>query len=389
MRILFYELRKIWRLPVVLAVAALGTLTYFGFMHPLLFDGMLQSSPVAERYEITRSWAARFGAYMDGSEFQQAKAECKALRQEADAQVAANPYLSAYGITTLDGFNAFLDAGLDPKAHALINDFVVSTRHQRFWVSEMEGLLKNWETVSPYYAEYAKNPALTPAEQARYLDAAGSRLLEGIFCGLDGTLEGYFLWWDLFATLSTALLLAPCGAAEWLNRMPALQWATRTGRRTARYRLAAALLSAVGLFVLEALVFCGIYSASGTWVFWRNPVTSFTFGDVLWFDLTYGEYFLLHLALTLCLMLGTAGMVFTLSDHSSHYISALLKAVIPVTGFAAAGVFSVTGLLTSRNPIYAAARIMGIEAAVCAALSLLGLAAGLLPLFRGQRKELL
>lgn len=120
MRILFYELRKIWRLPVVLAVAALGTLTYFGFMHPLLFDGMLQSSPVAERYEITRSWAARFGAYMDGSEFQQAKAECKALRQEADAQVAANPYLSAYGITTLDGFNAFLDAGLDPKAHALI-----------------------------------------------------------------------------------------------------------------------------------------------------------------------------------------------------------------------------------------------------------------------------
>ncbi len=389
MRIFYHELRKIWRLTHVLPIAALGVLIFFGFLYGSLFDGFLEMHPVRDRYDLAFQWTAQYGAYLDASEYEAAQAECAALREQVDAQIAADPALAAYGIVDMAALKQALSSQLAPET--AVNNFLQSGGDELYYyVETVEWALAEYVNVYEHYTECADAPGLTPAERARYREVVGQRRLDGIFSGLDNILSNYQMWCNLFAVLSVTLLLAPCGAQERLCHMPAEQWTTRTGRKVVRYRLAAALASAAILFVMETLIFGSIYTlAVGTRALWNNPVTSFLMGDILWFDLTYGGYALAGFAMTFALMLAAAGATFALSHGSDHFIAALLKAGIPAFLCAASGMLVGYRLFTTDNPLYQQFRVMGSEAILCAALCAAGLLASLLPLFTDRRKELL
>jgi len=389
MRILYYELRKIWRLPIVLAIVVLGILIYSGFLHGDIYGSHLRMPSTAAYCRISREWAEKYGTHMDEKEALDAQAVCAELRRNADEQIAAYPPLASRGITDLNAFYGFYCNEHSEEAQTLKNDFLERSNGVCILVWETETLLKNYTDWYAYYNDgggYAQ--WLTPAETARYDEVIGRRHLNGISCIRKSDFDAYLAGAAVFAVLSVTLLLMPCGAREHLNHMLAEQWPTYTGRNVIRYQLTAALLSAVGLFMLEAFTLGGIYLASQTKIFWGNPMTSFVSGDILWFELTCGGYMLVCLSMTFLLMLGTAGTVFLLSHFSNSYINVILKSGIFVFLYATAGGAAMISALTLENSLYQHVRVIGIEVILTSALCILGFLAGMFPLIC-RRKELL
>ncbi len=393
MRILCYELRRIWRLPVLLVLLALGAMQYFLFMD-FSIRYFPNGHPAIEQYELAREWTEKYGTTMEPEEYEDAKRSYEALLAEADAQIAADPRFTASGVMGWEDFRLRWNENIwqeEPPAEDLTELQELLYGEACGWIGyRIEAL----STALSFYENRAifteVLPEQTPAEQRRAAELAAGPGVSGIFpeeCTRN--LSEYMCWAGVFAVLSTAILLTPNGAQANLSRTSAEQWTTRTGRRTVWYQFAAALLSAAGLFLLEYLIFGSIYTASGAGFFWDSPTQSFLSNMRFCFDLTYGQYVLCLLGMALLLMLGTAGLAFVLSHSSTNHVSAILK-VLPL---AAAEMFGMSAVLscpfTDWNTLYQEVRVMGIEAMACGLILAIGLAAGAAFALQRARKELL
>lgn len=390
MRILYYELRKIWRLPVVMAIVFLGIVQYFLFME---FDIRFfpNGHPAAEQYGLAREWTEKYGPTMEPDEYEDAKQSYAALIAGTDARIAADARFRAHGISTWGQFSETVLQSPEAEGSGQYSDI-----RNLLYTEEYAYLGYRIEALSSALFSYeirVRNPGggfepQTAAERARAEALSAPGRMNGIFpeqCV--GNLSEYLCWASIFGVVSVAVLLGAGGTRENLSRMPGTLWSSRTGRHVAGYQFAAALLSAGLLFAAETLVYGGIYARLGTKFFWSSLTQSFLGHRCFWFDLTYGQYALCLLGFALALMLGMAGTLFALSQASDSYISAIWKA-LPVTVamiFAAAMVTQWP--FTERNELYRHVRVFGVEAVLCGLLLLAGVSAGLLAVHRAQGKE--
>lgn len=395
MRILYHELRKIWRPATLLVLLALGVMHYY-----LLMDFNIRlfpnGHPAAEQYQTAREWTEKYGFTMEPEEYADAKAEYEAMVAAVDARLASDPRFEQCGIASWKEYQAFQEQSVFQESGSAAYEAYMELRALLFGeeygfagyrLEERSNALVDYEFRQTWVTKALA--AQTPAEQARKEELLTSPRINGIFPHICAdNLSEYLCWAGIFAILSTVILLTPCGARENLSRMPAEQWPTRTGRGVCRYQFAAMLLSAAALFLLELLIFGGIYTTNGTGFFWNSPTQTFLLGDFFWFDLTYGQYVLCFLGMVFLLMLGTAGAVFALSYTSTSTISALLK-VLPLTVALIFAAAAVTGHpFTDANELYRHTRIMGVEGILCGLIWLLGVSAGAAYMCSRRRKEL-
>ena len=249
MRILFYELRKIWRLPIVAALLLLGAVQYYFFMD-FSIRFFPNGHPAAERYTLCREWTEKYGPYMEPDEYADAQESYASLLADTDARIASDPRCAAHGIASWEQFCAMvLDApDADPfgRYRSLYGPlFSSESDWLGYRVECLRSALSDYETRAACLN--ASPGTLTPAEQARYAELAAGVQLSGIFPGecIDNLSE-YLCGAGIFGVLSVAILLAPSGAREHLSRMTSGLWTTRIGRGTVFWQLGAALLSAGG-----------------------------------------------------------------------------------------------------------------------------------------------
>ena len=98
MRILYYELRIIWRLPVVLAIIFLGAVHYFLFLD-FEIRFFPNGHPAAEKYALAQEWTKKYGSTMEPDEYADAKQNYAALAAKADARIAADSRFRAHGFS--------------------------------------------------------------------------------------------------------------------------------------------------------------------------------------------------------------------------------------------------------------------------------------------------
>lgn len=395
MRILYHELRKIWRPSILLALLVLGVMHYYLFMD-FCVRFFPNGHPAAEQYQTAREWTEKYGCTMEPEEYADAKADYEAMQAEIDARLASDPRFAKYGIASWKDYQAFQeqslsrdDDGADREAYMELSALLFGEEYgfAGYRLEERFHALIDYE----FRLTWVKKTLAvqTPAEQARLEELLTASRMDGIFANICvDNLSEYACWAGIFAILSVAILLTPCGVRENLSRMPDEQWTTRAGRGICRCQFAAMLLSAAALFLLELLIFGSVYAAAGTGFFWNSPTQTFLLGDFFWFDLTYGQYVLCFLGMVFLLTLGTAGAVFTLSYSSASSISAVLK-VLPVTVALVFATAAVVGHpFTDANELYRHTRIMGVEGMLCGLVGLLGLLAGAAFVWRRGRKEL-
>ena len=106
MTLLKWELRKIWRPGILVALLLLGAVYYWLF--PQFYIEHFCNGPQAEtQFNLAADWVERYGPTLERSERAELDGQLAEEVAEFDRQIAAIPEAAAEGITDYGAFLAF------------------------------------------------------------------------------------------------------------------------------------------------------------------------------------------------------------------------------------------------------------------------------------------
>ncbi|MDR1558977.1 MAG: ABC transporter permease [Clostridiales bacterium] len=210
--------------------------------------------------------------------------------------------------------------------------------------------------------------------------------------------NGIYFLLALMILAAVAILLAPVITKDNMNGITALQYSSKTGRKTLGVQLAAMLFTAfVVAGIMSATVF-GVLIGRVWHKFLGSGLNSFY--DIYNFNLfpgNFGQYFLIVFGLILAMSLVAAMFIFLLSKLCKNYIS-LILGLVPVTGvlifisyilfkapFALTNSYSTMGI---DVPLFSLTNIPYTEVYAIGLLVAIGLTVSMLLLKKQKRAEI-
>lgn len=396
MALLKWELKKIWRPGLLLAIALIGLVFYDarpGFYLEYFWDA---SDREGAQTQLSSGWLESYGTTIEPEEQAKLDGQLEELEAEFAEQVAQIPGAAEAGITDYESYLAW-DAAhwtdLTEEEHQL--GFAVYAGTNLAMVEELIRFMENYDTLAA-----GETPEVWGGEVGDYSPAHQPSVqrvedvrAEGVFgflpvAAIDSA-DNFFHYFAIWCVFSAVLLLSPTLVRDALLRTRAMQWTSRRGRGVLNAQMGAALLSGVLLTLLNCAVYLGPFLATGALRFWKCSLISVWNAEFPWFDWTYGQYLLILLGLTFLLTLAASGFTVVLSQFSASYVAMLLKA-IPLIFVLCWGVvpwiMAGAGLFMG-SPV----RLTGLPGTefVCGALTvLLALALCMMTLRRQRRVEL-
>lgn len=396
MALLKWELKKIWRPGLLLAIVLIGLVFYDarpGFYLEYFWDS---SDWKGARTQLSAGWLEAYGTTMEPEERAQLDGQMEELEAEFAVQAAEIPGAAEAGITDYESYLTWDTAhqtGLTEEEHQL--GFAVYSKTNLAMVEELIRFMENYDTLAA-----GETPEVWGGEVGEYSPAhqPGIRRVEtvrteGVFgflpiAAIDSA-DNFFHYFAIWCVFSAVLLISPTLVRDALRRTRAMRWTSRRGRGVLNAQMGAALLSGALLTLLNCAIYLGPFLATGALRFWNCSLVSVWNAEFSWFDCTYGQYLLILLGLTFLLTLAASGFTVVLSQFSASYVAMLLKA-IPLIFVLCWGVvpwiMAGAGLFSGR-PV----RLTGLPGTefICAVLTvLLALALCMLTVRRQRRAEL-
>lgn len=391
MKLLSFEMKKIWS-PLIIAVLLVLGIVYGYLFLSFSLTNFPHGHPMIEQYDLIKSWTARYGTTMDVGERLDAEQGLSSLYSEAKEYILSDVRFSAAKIYNYDDYTAFYleaNTAVDPTPADL-------TIANLLYTEEFNYIGYRIDTVTSALIAYdIRNESLLNArydtleEQQRIENLVNNEMTNGIMAyEAVGNLDEYSRWCSIFLILSVTVLISPTLVRDRLNSIQSLQWSSKTGRCVLRRQFGAVIISAIILIVVELVIMVGLYSMLGTKYFWNSPLTSFFYGNKYWFDMSYGQYILLKIAFAVTIALGAVGIMFCLSRHSANYISLLMKLIPAFALLAVIGNSVVCALFQFGNSLYKVTHIVGIEAYCATGVCIVGIVCATLTIFRERKNEL-
>jgi len=328
----FQELKKIWRPGILLMIGLLGAMYYYIF--PSFYITYFSNGPTAEaEFELASGWLAQYGSTMEPSERTELEGQlAEEIRQfnEHLPEIPVTDQMDAAGIQDYATFETVREAHYaqrgeraDMDAEYLFNTIMNNSNYYK--IRALENYIANydWHDENSREEDFSAGPA-SQRERVLALEQGPRGFLPD--CVVTSTTE-YAQHLAVWVVLSVVLLLSPTLVRDRLNRTRAMQWASRRGRRVLHSQFAAGLCSAVGLTVVNLVIYTIPLLGRGPQVFWNCPLFNWSRSIYTWFDGTYGQYLLFLLGLLGLLGIAAGGLTLFLSQYSGNYISMLLKAI--------------------------------------------------------------
>ena len=143
---------------------------------------------------------------------------------------------------------------------------------------------------------------------------------------MDST-NSYLKYLAQWTAISVILLLSPTLVRDRLRRTRPIQWSSRRGRRVLHTQLAAGLVSALLLSVVNVTIYAIPFLAQGPLALRDCPLGNSVWDTgIPWFNWTYGQYLAVLAGMVLALGIGIGAVTLFLSRFSDSYVSMLLKA---------------------------------------------------------------
>lgn len=343
------ELKKIWQLKILLIIIAIGLLFGFLFLElPLRY--FPNGHPAEEQYQLMLDWTEKYGTQMDDAEYRDALEELK----------------KELGVT---------DENADGTA---MIDYASKSNE---YLQQYAGALFEYELRYQRLNENLEEAVYNSVQQIRVEDILQNEKRNGILpYEIMGNAFEYWRWVSVFMLLSVIVFLAPTDIKDRLTGVRKLQYTSKRGRVILKTQFFASLLSAIGIILLEFLVFGLLFARLGTWHFGNNPINSFFYGVVYWFDLSFGQFLLLILLLIVLFTVGTIGITISFSCFSRNYISLMLKIIPAFLLLAYLSNSCIIYFFSFTNPLYLITGIKGIEICVGVIVLLIGITLGLIAL---------
>lgn len=367
MKIIGYELKKIWQPATLLIVAVLGFLFYFLFIS---FDIEIfpNGHPATEDVAFSKKLLQRYGS-APGEEQVHAfiREHREQYQAEAEKRIAGDPAFAGVGI---HNYAELLAAKNDPELKEAVFDVIWTLYQDKtefigYKLQSLDYLEARHDSYLTSTWAFLKQEAATDYEHQRLEQIKETGEYRQVLSSwvYDNTLK-VMVYFSVLVVLATLALLAPLIVRDHSRQMRLLQYSSRLGRRLIRQQLVAVILSSCMLTTLLLAVMGLIYSSNDTWMFWNSGLASYLNSYFHLLPLTYGQYILTYIAILYAIGIGSAMTAFVLSRFSQNIITLVIK-LIPA--FAALGLlcYSVISLLfASGNRWYRWTGMVGIEPVV-------------------------
>jgi hypothetical protein len=272
-KIVFYEMKKIWSLKIVVMLAFLCGLFYVAFLS-FYIDYYPNGHPHTENVALCAALTERYGTTLEPEELEE--------------------YVAEMEIAALDDLEHFYEFFTDP--------------------SRLSGNGQEW----------------SEAYRARLEEIMNTDEVLGILPEHTlSTTYQYAKTLVVLVILTTLLCLSPLLTTDRMRKVYLLQYTSKQGRGIVSKQLAAILLSSIVLTTALLLVFGAVYATNGTQIFWNNYVSSFYSFYITTIRLTFGQYVCVLVFMMYLVGAALSAFVFILSRFSPNYI-ALIAGLIPV-----------------------------------------------------------
>jgi hypothetical protein len=338
MRLLAWELRKIWQPGILAAILLLGVVYYW--MFPEFYIEYFCNGPAAQaQFQLASEWVAEYGPTLEPEEREELDGQLEEEMEAFARQIAAIPEAAAAGLTDYETFDQFRkdylndvrDGGgqADMDRESLVQRVYGGTNW--YIIEEIQSTMELYDTQEEHSAlvisgrkELGDPEAMILREEQLAEPERAHGLLP--FSIKESTQE-YGKDLAVWCVLSIVLLLCPTLVRDRLRRTRAMQWASRRGRAILTTQMMAALCSALVLTAVNVVVYAVPFLAQGPLQFRDCGLEGIWAWGSPWFDWSYGTYLVVLVGLILALSLAAAGLTVFLSQYSGSYIAMLLKAL--------------------------------------------------------------
>lgn len=391
MRMVWYELRKIWNSRILLVVALLCTLFYWLFMS-FYIDFFPNGHPAIEEFEYSNELLDRYGPTLEEDEYVEfISANREKVIAEMERYIKSNPVFAKVGISSYEDYER-VDKKQNPteaETEALWTLFGKESNFVRFKLQTIEWIENQYREYPRYVSEL-----MSEATNQKEIDRLNAILETKEYTNImewevyENTV-GYTVYLAILSILAVFVLVSPLIVTDRARNVHLLQYSSKHGRKILQKQLLAVLLSAFMLTTLLILIFGAIYSTNGTWVFWHSGMTSFLNGPIFLFDITYGQYIVLYIVLLYTLCLGTAAMAFLFSRFSRNLITLILKLMPMFAVLTVLCLYVFNDPFSMNNSLYKALGMIGIEPLVCGGVFIVFLAVSLYFVRREKEVEVI
>lgn len=391
MRMVWYELRKIWNSRILLVVALLCTLFYWLFMS-FYIDFFPNGHPAIEEFEYSNELLDRYGPTLEEDEYVEfISANREKVIAEMERYIKSNPVFANVGISSYEDYERVYKKQnpTEAETEALWTLFGKESNFVRFKLQTIEWIENQYREYPRYVSEL-----MSEATNQKEIDRLNAILETKEYTNImewevyENTV-GYTVYLAILSILAVFVLVSPLIVTDRARNVHLLQYSSKHGRKILQKQLLAVLLSAFMLTTLLILIFGAIYSTNGTWVFWHSGMTSFLNGPIFLFDITYGQYIVLYIVLLYTLCLGTAAMAFLFSRFSRNLITLILKLMPMFAVLTVLCLYVFNDPFSMNNSLYKALGMIGIEPLVCGGVFIVFLAVSLYFVRREKEVEVI
>ncbi|WP_027409747.1 hypothetical protein [Anoxybacteroides tepidamans] len=313
MRIILYELKKLFQWKIVCLLFLICLLFYYLFLQ-FDFTHFPNGRPALDSYRVTKEMIRQYGYMMNDQEFAHFKAVYEKRKKEADAYLQARPEYVQAGIGTYAKFRE-VDRE-NPKIGELVGRIMFADQGDLFWE------LQARESLIEYYEHKWDWPFDKPLTQEEY-----KRTKEVVTSGHIMSSEVLDNYQSLIGnmailiTVSVMFVVSPIFLRDRRQHIVLLQYASKTGRRLFHLKLWAALIAAGLVTSLELALFFMLYRGNDVHLFFKADISSVFSYEIFWFHLTFLQYILLTVGCIYILAFVLTIIVGVLSNFVSNYIS--------------------------------------------------------------------
>ncbi|MDE6455472.1 MAG: hypothetical protein K2L38_06140, partial [Dysosmobacter sp.] len=285
MSLFWQELRKIWRPGIVGAIILLGLIYYY--MFPSFYIEHFSNGPAAQaEFDLSVEWVARYGPTLEPEE--RAELDSRLAEEIAifDRQLEEFPEAAASGLTDYESFCAALQQ--DERDTQMI--WAAQSRTNCDTISTIQQMLERYDDPRDYLQQhdYFESYTIKEREQMLAVEDWPKSLLSGSV--MDST-NYYLKYLAQWTAISVILLLSPTLVRDRLRRTRPLQWSSHRGRRVLHTQLAAGLVSALLLSVMNVTIYAIPFLAQSPLALKDCPLGHSVWAvGTPWFDWTYGQY---------------------------------------------------------------------------------------------------
>ena len=321
MSLFWEELKKIWRPGILVGIVLLGLIYYY--MFPSFYIEYFSNGPSAQaEFELSVEWVVRYGPTLEPEERAELDGRLAEEVAKFNRQLKDFPEAAAAGITDYESFRATSEQNAgDPQLMWAIQDGSNCDTISTIW-----HMLERYDDPRDYLWEHDYFEFYTPQEKAQILavNSWPRSLLSGSV--MDST-NYYLKYLARWTAISVILLLSPTLVRDRLRRTRPLQWSSRRGRRVLHTQLAAGLVSALLLSVVNVTIYAIPFLAQGPLALKDCPLGNSVWSSgTPWFNWAYGQYLVILTGMVLALGIGIGAVTLFLSRFSDNYVSMLLKA---------------------------------------------------------------